>query len=87
MPWCTYLESFEKIHQCVFELRTVRKLNVTDGQTDRNRRTDGGHCNISRPRSYGAAGDNMRNACQLKVLTDRHTYRLTHHGYRFIGPN
>ena len=34
---------------------TVRKLNVTDGQTDRrtdrrtDRQTDGGHCNISRP--------------------------------------
>ena len=31
MTWCTYLQSFEKIQQCVFE----RKLNVTDGQTDR----------------------------------------------------
>ena len=30
---------------------TVRKLNVTDGQTD------GWRCNISRPRAYGAAGD------------------------------
>ena len=39
---------------------TVRKLNVTDGRTDR--RTGGGggggRCNISRPRAYGAAGDN-----------------------------
>ena len=31
MTWCTYLQSFEKIHQCVFEL--VRKLNVTDRRT------------------------------------------------------
>ena len=29
---------------------TVRKLNVTDGQTD------GGRCNISRPQDYGAGG-------------------------------
>ena len=30
-----------------------------DGQTGRqDRRTDGGRCNISRPRAYGAAGDN-----------------------------
>ena len=30
---------------------TVRKLNVTDGRTDRwtDRQTDGGRCNISRP--------------------------------------
>ena len=39
---------------------TVRKLNVTDRQTDRwtDRQMDGGggH-NISRPRAYGAAGD------------------------------
>ena len=33
---------------------TVRKLNVTDRQTDR--RTDGGRCNISRPQAYGASG-------------------------------
>ena len=32
MTWCTYLQSFEKIHQCIFKL--VRKLSVTDGQTD-----------------------------------------------------
>ena len=39
---------------------TVRKLNVTDGWTDRQTdgRTDGGHCNISRPRAYSVAGDN-----------------------------
>ena len=39
---------------------TVRKLNVTEKQTDRRRdgRTVGrGCCNISRPRAYGAAGD------------------------------
>ena len=48
MTWCTYLQSFEKIQQSVFEL--VRKLNVMD------RQTDGGHCNISRPRAYGAGG-------------------------------
>ena len=35
MTWCTYLQSFEKIQQCV--------------QTDRQ--TDGGRCNISRPGS------------------------------------
>ena len=35
---------------------TVRKLNVTDRWTDR--RTDGGRCNISRPRAYSAPGDN-----------------------------
>ena len=46
MTWCTYLQSFEKIHQCVFELQ-CEKLNVTDRRTDR--RTDGGCCNISRP--------------------------------------
>ena len=47
MTWCTYLQSFEKIHQCVF---WVRKLNVTDRRTERqDRRTDGGRCNISRP--------------------------------------
>ena len=51
MTWCTYLQSFEKIHPCVFRV-TVRKLNVADGQMDRqmDRQTDGrGHCNISRP--------------------------------------
>ena len=37
MTWCTFLQSFEKIQQCVFEL--VRKLNVTDGRT--GRRTEG----------------------------------------------
>ena len=40
---------------------TVRKLNVTDRQTDR--RTDRGHCNISYPRAYGVAGDK-----KLKML-------------------
>ena len=35
-------------------LVTVRKLNVTDRRTDRQ--TDGGCCNISRPRAYGAGG-------------------------------
>ena len=34
MTWCTYLQSFEKIHQCVFELQ-CEKLNVTDRRTDR----------------------------------------------------
>ena len=37
---------------------TVRKQNVMERWTDR--RTDrwtGGHCNISRPLAYGAAGD------------------------------
>ena len=49
MTWCTYLQSFEKIHQCVFEL--VRKLNVTDRRTDgrTDRQTDGGRCNIISP--------------------------------------
>ena len=49
MTWCMYLQSFEKIHQCVFWV-TVRKLNVTDRRTDGQ--TDGqmgGRCNISRP--------------------------------------
>ena len=37
----TYLESFEKIQQCVFEL--VHKIKATD------RRGGGGRFNISRP--------------------------------------
>ena len=45
MTWCTYLQSFEKIQQCVFELQ-CKKLNVTDRQMDGG----GGHFNISRPR-------------------------------------
>ena len=41
---------------------TVRKLNVTDGQTDG---LTGGHCNISRPRAYGAAGDKNTNVTKI----------------------
>ena len=42
---------------------TVRKLNGTDGRTDKtdrqmDGRTDEGHCNISRARAYSVAGDN-----------------------------
>ena len=54
MTWCTYLQSFEKIHWCIFEL--VRKLNVTDGRTDRP-----GGIAILPSRAFGAAGD--KNAC------------------------
>ena len=44
MTWCTYLQSFEKIHQCVLSYSAKTKH---DGRTDRQ--TDGGRCNISRP--------------------------------------
>ena len=54
MTWCTYLQSSEKIYQCVFEL--VWKLNVTDrqtdGQTDRR-----GALQYLPSRAFGAAGD------------------------------
>ena len=57
MTWCTYLQSFEKIHRCVFELHTVRKLNVTDRQADR--RTGG--VAISPVRAFGEAGDTYKH--------------------------
>ena len=40
---------------------TVRKLNMTDRRTDG--RTDGGRCNIFRPRAYGTAGDKNTYLC------------------------
>ena len=58
MTWCTFLQkSFEKIHQnfSCYSAKTKRD-GQTYGRTDRQ--TDGGRCNISRPRAYGAAGDN-----------------------------
>ena len=61
MTWCTYLQSFEKIHQCVLSYSAKTKR---DGQTDRQTdgwtdgQTDGGHCNISRPGPTALAGDN-----------------------------
>ena len=45
---------------------TVPKLNVTDGWTDRR-----GHCNISRPRAYGAAGDKNTK----KTLNEKKIYK------------
>ena len=46
MTWCTYLQSFEKIHQCVFELQCE--------QTDA--------LQYLPSRAFGAAGDNKTYA-------------------------
>ena len=50
---------------------TVRKLNVTDGQMDGriDRWMDGGRCNISRPRAYGAAGDKTHITLNQQIIT------------------
>ena len=51
MTWCTYLQSFEKIHQCVLTSSCYSVKTKRDGQTDgrTDGQTDGGRCNISRP--------------------------------------
>ena len=46
MTWCTYLRSFEKIHQC-YSVKTKR-----DGQTDGR-----GALQYLPSRAFGAAGD------------------------------
>ena len=60
MTWCTYLQSFEKILDSNAFLSYSAKTK-RDGWTDRQTkrtdgRTDGGRCNISHPRAYGAGG-------------------------------
>ena len=50
--WYIYLQSFEKLQQCVFEL--VRKLNVTDGQTEGG--VGGGAFQYLPSRAFGVAG-------------------------------
>ena len=62
MTWCTYLHSFEKDIYAFsgYSAKTKRDRQTdrrTDGQMD-GRGGGGGRCNISRPRAYGAAGDN-----------------------------
>ena len=62
MTRCTYLQSFEKIHQCVFA-KTKR-----DGRTDR--RTDGrGALQYLPSRAFGAAGDNKNDAAAVLYNT------------------
>ena len=63
MTWCTYLKSFETIHQCVFELHfsplfpTFPHFSPTkrDGQTARDRRTDRGTDRQTDRRTGGVA--------------------------------
>ena len=85
MTWCIYLQSFEKIHRWVF-LVTVRKLNVTDRQTDRQT----GALQYLPSRAFGAAGDKKRKSYWSvseigpspppSILTDRRTNRRTDYG-------
>ena len=44
MTWCTYLQSFEKIHQCYSYSAKTKRDGQTDGRTDgqTDGRTDGG---------------------------------------------
>ena len=46
-------------------------MRKRDGQTDR--RMDGGHCNISLPRAYGAGGDKKPN-----TVISSHFYQPSH---------
>ena len=58
MTWCMYLQSFEKIQQCVFE--KTKRDGQTDGQTDgRGGGGGGGGVAISPvPGPTAPAGDN-----------------------------
>ena len=71
ITWCTYLQSFEKIQQCVFELQceTWRTDGRTDGRTDRqtDRRT-GGVAISPVPGPTAPAGDN-KFYIYVKTLT------------------
>ena len=73
MTWCTYLQSFEKIHQCVFELQCENYTWRTD------RRTDGwGTLQYLPSRAFGAAGDKNRNHFDT-VLFDSLNNRFNTH--------
>ena len=67
MTWCTYLQSFEKLQQCVFEFNTARKLNVMEGRTDRQ-----GAFQYLPSRAFGAAGDKA-----LEVFQFTYYYKLS----------
>ena len=64
MIWCTYLQSFEKIHQCVFEFETKR-----DGQ---------GALQYLPSRAFGAAGDNKTMSVIGRHSLNIHTYIKYH---------
>ena len=65
MTWCTYLQSFRENTAMRFRV-TVRKLNVTDGQTDGWT----GAFQYLPSRAFGTAGDNINNnTSTIQILT------------------